>query len=466
MEKLSKQIESYREEMIKDAQTLMRIKSVEDLASKKEGKPFGEGPAEALEKALEIASRMGFKTVNMDGYVGYAEYGQGEDYIAILGHLDVVPEGDGWIYPPYAAEVHDGKLYGRGAIDDKGPLVAALYGVKAIMDLGLDTSKRIRVIFGANEETGCGDIPYYVEREKDPVAGFTPDAEFPVIFAEKGITSIDLIKKCSNGKIGDYEVICIKGGIRPNMVPDYCEAKIKGANLNKVGEDAVKAGAEYDFKFDYTVDGDTLTLKAYGRSAHGSTPEKGKNAIMAMTAFLGSLCSGKTELGSYLEFINKKIGFDTKGTGLGCNLSDEPSGDLSFNAGILSFEDNVINLTNNLRYPVTVTIDDVVTPMKEFATELGIEIKVLEDTKPLYYDKNNPIVQKLQKVYNDLTGEKVEPLAIGGGTYAKEMPNIVAFGPMFADDPDVMHQPNEYVDLEKFMLCAKIYVNAIYELAK
>ena len=466
MEKLVKKIESYKEEMIKSTQELIKIKSVEDLATSKPGKPFGEGPAEALSKALEIASNMGFKTVNLDGYVGYAEYGEGDDYIAILGHLDVVPEGDGWIHPPYGAEIHDGKLFGRGTVDDKGPLVAALYGVKAIKDLNIPISKKIRVIFGANEETGCGDIPYYVAREKAPVAGFTPDAEFPVIFAEKGITSIDLIKKVSNGSIGAYEVLSLNGGIRPNMVPDYCEAKIKGSNLNKIGEDAKKSGAEYDFKFDYTIDGDVLTLKAYGRSAHGSTPEKGKNAVMAMTAFLGEITNKETDLSKYLTFINKRIGFDTKGAKLGCNLNDEPSGDLSFNAGIIKFENNEITLTNNLRYPVTSTIEDVRKPIEEAAKEIGIEVKVLDDTKPLYYDKNNPIVKKLQKVYVDLTGDKVEPLAIGGGTYAKTMPNIVAFGPVFADDPDVMHQPNEYIDLEKFMLCAKIYVNAIYELAK
>lgn len=180
---LNERIEELREEIIKSTQDLVKIKSVEEEA--KEGKPFGEGVAKTLDRALEISSELGFKTVNMDGYVGYAEYGEGEDYVAVLAHLDVVPEGDGWIHPPYGAEIHDGKMYGRGTMDDKGPIMSALYGLKAIKDLKLPLSKKVRIIFGTDEETGSEDIAYYLQREKAPIAGFTPDAEYPIIYAEK-----------------------------------------------------------------------------------------------------------------------------------------------------------------------------------------------------------------------------------------------------------------------------------------
>lgn len=460
---LDQKISSYKDELVKDVQELIRIKSVEGEPC--EGKPFGEGPAEALDKALEISKRLGFKTGTVDGYAGYAEFGEGDDYVAILGHLDVVPEGDGWNYAPYGAEIHDGKLYGRGAVDDKGPIMAALYGAKAIMDLNLPITKRVRVIFGTNEETGSHDMEYYVKKEKAPVSGFTPDAEFPVIFAEKGITTFNLTKKC-NGSLGDYEVEYIKGGIRPNMVPDYCEAEVKGNDLEKIKEKAENLAKKIGFKFECALDDAKIKIKCFGHGAHGSTPEKGKNAVMAMSQLLEDMSTEDTDLSKYLKFINKNIAFDTKGTGLGCNLSDEPSGDLSFNAGMLNFDGKNIILVNNLRYPVTFAIDDILNPVKKSVKDTGIEIEVVDNTKPLYYEKDNPMVAKLQNVFNEITGTSIDPVAIGGGTYAKEVKNIVAFGPVFEDDPDVMHQPNEFIDLDKLMLCAKIYGNAIYELAK
>ncbi len=157
--------------------------------------PFGEGISEALECALSIAERLGLKTVNLDNYAGFAEFGEGDDYVALLGHLDVVPEGDNWIYPPFAAEIHDGKIYARGAVDDKGPVISALYALKAVKEEGLKLSKRVRVIFGTNEETESKDMHYYLKKEKPPVSGFTPDAEYPIINGEKGITVFDLVKK-------------------------------------------------------------------------------------------------------------------------------------------------------------------------------------------------------------------------------------------------------------------------------
>lgn len=193
MEVLYKKIDQLRDDIIKSTQEICRIRSVE--SDGKEGMPFGEGVNEALEYALNLSKKLGFKTQNIDGYVGYAEYGEGEDYVAVLGHLDIVPEGDGWIYPPYEAQIHDGKIYARGAVDDKGPIIAALYGLYAIKELGLKLNKKVRIIYGTNEETGCSDMQYYLKKEKSPVLGFTPDSDFPLIFAEKGITIFDIVKE-------------------------------------------------------------------------------------------------------------------------------------------------------------------------------------------------------------------------------------------------------------------------------
>ena len=178
-----------------------------------EGRPYGAEVAEALKHALETAQKLGFKTVNLDGYIGYAEYGEGEEYVAVLGHLDVVPEGNGWSYPPFGGEIHDGKIFGRGTTDDKGPIFAALFGLKATKELNLPLSKRVRIIFGLNEETGCTDAKYYMSKEKPPVAGFTPDAEFPVIHTEKGIFTFSLAKKLIN-KSNNLKLLAIRGGER------------------------------------------------------------------------------------------------------------------------------------------------------------------------------------------------------------------------------------------------------------
>jgi predicted dipeptidase len=189
-EGLNKLIEKDKDYLINSTQELVMIKSVND--EPKTGAPFGEGPAQALDKALEIARGLGFNTTNLDGYIGYAEYGQGTDYVGVLAHVDVVAEGNGWKYPPFGAEIHDGKMYGRGTIDDKGPAMAAIYALKAVRDSKLPLTKRVRVIFGSDEETGTADVEYYLEREEPPISGFTPDANFPAIYAEKGILTFDL----------------------------------------------------------------------------------------------------------------------------------------------------------------------------------------------------------------------------------------------------------------------------------
>lgn len=457
-------IDELRNELISSTQELVRIKSVEGEA--REGMPFGEGVAEALDKALEIAERLGFDTVNLDGYIGYAEYGEGEDYVAVLGHLDVVPEGSGWLHPPYGAEIHEGKMYGRGTMDDKAPIMAALYGLKAVADSGIELSKRVRIIFGTNEETDCADMPYYFKTEKAPVAGFTPDANYPIIYGEKGITIFNAVKILENRCTGSVIVKSIKGGQRENMVPDCCEAIIQTKNA----EEVIKA-VEY-FKsrtsFDMTTDtnGDEVIVKSKGISAHGSTPQLGKNAIMQMLAFLGELPLGNCDLADYIAFFNRHVGSETDGKSMGIGLEDRESGKLSFNVGTITMDSERVSMGLNLRYPVTFKYEDMMAPFGEKMEKVGITVENMTHQEPLFFPADHKLIKSLQKVYEEQTGMEAELLAIGGGTYAKEMPNIVAFGPAFPGRPDVVHQTNEYIELEELVLNAKIYGHAIYELAK
>lgn len=461
---INQKVEAMKDDLVKAAQEVLKINSVQDVP--KAGMPFGEGVSKALDCALDIADKLGFKTVNIDGYIGYAEYGEGEEYIGILGHLDVVPEGNGWLYPPYAAEIHDGKIYARGSVDDKGPIMAALFGLKALKDLQFTLSKKVRIIFGTNEETGSEEIEYYLKREKPPVAGFTPDGSYPIIYAEKGIAIFDIVKELKIKPAGTLQVKYIKGGDRANMVPDYCEAGISTQDeeflITQVESYAKKSG------FDIEAEGKDglIVIKSVGLVAHGSLPQLGKNAIMQLFDCLGNLDLGKGDLADFVQFINKHIGFDVYGDKFGIGLEDKESGRLSFNVGVVYMDESKISMTLNLRYPVTFKKEDMMKPFRDRIKAAEIKIENFQHQDPLFFPAEHLLIKTLQKVYTEQTGQEATLLAIGGGTYAKEMPNIVAFGPIFPGQPDLDHQVNEYIAIEDLITNAKIYAHAIYELAK
>lgn len=461
---LNNKIDELKNELVSSTQEILRIKSVEEPGVN--GMPYGPGVGRALECALDISSRLGFKTVNLDGYVGYAEYGEGDDYVGVLGHLDVVPEGDGWEYPPYGAEIHDGKIYARGSLDDKGPIMAALYGLKAIKNAKLPLSKRVRIIFGTNEETGSREMEYYLDKEKPPVSGFTPDAEYPIIFAEKGLTTFKLVKDLNMKQGGKLQIKYIKGGQRSNMVPDYCEAAIETDNPSELVKDIDAVSTENNYKVRVELQGSQVIIKSYGVSAHGSMPQFGFNAIMQLFELLERLPVGDSDIYDFICFLNKYVGFDVYGEKFGVGLEDKASGKLSFNVGVIDMNEDMVSLILNLRYPVTFKLDDMMKPFNARLEGTGIRIEDFGHQEPLYFPEDHPLIKALQKVYTEQTGLEANLLAIGGGTYAKEMPNIVAFGPIFPGKPDLDHQANEYIEIDDLVLNAKIYAHAIYELAK
>ncbi|SHH87886.1 dipeptidase PepV [Clostridium grantii] len=456
-------IDDYKEDLIESTKGLVRIKSIEE--EEKDGMPFGEGPALALQYALNTADSMGFKTVNMDNYVGFVEYGQGEEYIAVLGHVDVVPEGSGWKYNPYGAEIHDDKIYGRGTIDDKGPIMAALYGLKAIKDSGIKISKKIRIIFGTNEESGCGEIQYYLDKEKAPVAAFTPDADYPVINGEKGITFFQLHKDFEV-KSNKEKIIYIKGGSKANMVPDYCEMAIKTDREDIIVEYANTFKEMIGFDIEAEIKGDLVIVVSKGKSAHGSTPEVGVNAIMQLLAFAGELELDKCDATRFIEFMNIHIGLETDGESFGVYMKDEVSGELSFNVGLIDMNEETVKLELNLRYPVTHTFEEMMEGIDKTLDGTGMRIQNMIHQEPLYFPEDHPLVETLSKIYSEATGVEAKPFSIGGGTYAKEMPNTVAFGPLFPGREELAHQVDEYIFIDDLVLNAKIYAEAIYRLAK
>ena len=461
-----KLIDSYKDDIIKSTQDIVAIRSVED--EPKEDMPFGEGPCKALQFAIDLAEEMGFKTKNFDNYVAHADLGDGEETVGILVHLDVVPEGDGWTYPPYGGEIHDGKIYGRGTVDDKGPAIACMYAMKALKESKVPLSKKIRIIFGTNEETGWGCMKHYFAHEKAPDMAFTPDAEFPVIHGEKGIIVFDLVKKLDSNNCGGITLKDLKGGNAPNMVPDYCEAVLESNNPSIIEEKFNKFVNTTKYPLSIEKSENEVKIIAKGISAHGSTPEKGENAISYIMSFLGEIFEGECDICEFIRMYNEKIAFKHHGEGIGCGFEDDVSGKLNFNPGMIRLEENEIKLTINVRYPIKSSAEEVYDGIRDSLRGTNIElVEGKEDTKPLYVPKDNFLVKKLMDVYREQTGDKdSEPITIGGGTYARAMDNAVAFGPVFPGQKEVAHQKNEFISIEHLMKITKIYAHALYELAK
>lgn len=465
MQQFDHLIDAMKSDLIKTTQDLIRFKSVKTPAEP--GKPFGSGIDACLDFALKTAADFGFVTRNVDHYAGYAEIGQGSDMVGVLVHLDVVPEGDGWTHDPYGGELADGRLYGRGVNDNKGPAAASLIAMKAIQDSGVSLSKRVRLIFGTDEESGWACMDYYKQHEELPAIAFSPDADFPAIHGEMGILIFDLVKDFSDHlNDGGMRLVSLKGGNRPNMVPDYAEAVLENY---KASEDILKAWNQdmgTQVTLEVSPDGGTATVRAYGLSAHGSTPWKGQNAISDLIGFLDCLDLEIGDLTNFVRFYAAQIGRDLHGERMGCAFEDEASGKLVFNVGVVDLDTKSGRLTVNIRYPITISGEEVLQGVGETAGNWGLELVNLEHQKPLYVPKDHPLVTTLMKVYQAYTGDAGEAVTIGGGTYARAFENAVAFGPMFPGMEETAHQKDEYYGVEDLVLIAKIYAAAIYELAR
>ncbi len=391
------------------------------------------GAVACLNWVLNLAKDMGFRTRNLDNMVGWAEYGEGEELITVLGHLDVVPAGSGWTKDPFGGEIVDGRLYGRGATDDKGPMLAALYALKAIKDQGLPLKRRVRLLFGTEEETGCQDMKYYVEHGGEvPTFGFTPDGEFPLIHGEKGI----LIEtyRCT---FAPGQISSLWGGTAANMVPDAA----------------------------YAVLPDGSRLEAAGVAAHGAEPWNGKNAIGVLLQKLQPL-PFTGQLKTALQFLHSRIGTETDGASLGIAMADEISGPLSFNMGMLRGDEQSLEVTVNYRYPVTKDYVNCAPQVQAAFAQAGFTQTQTYHDEKLFIPETSPLIEKLLGVYNSYLGTQARPICIGGGTYAKSMPNTVAFGPIFPGDEMTEHRPDEYIALDRLQQNFDLIRLAILALAE
>lgn len=463
---LNRIVESYRDEIIRSTQELVAIPSVE--GEPQPGKPFGEDVYRALDYVLTLGKRLGFETKNVDGYAGHIEFGRGEKMLGILTHLDVVPEGSGWTYPPYGGEIHNGKIYGRGAVDDKGPTIAVLYAMKAVMQAGIPMNKRVRLILGTDEESGWEDLKYYFEKEPVPDFGMSPDGRYPIINAEKGILHIALYRKFLRGQKASIGLKRMYGGQRPNVVPDECTC-IFGPGVDRqrlmgsIENLKTKSGYTIEAELDHQ---DAVTVKSMGQLAHASMPEKGKNAIGQMLLFLSALGLGDSEMERFIAFLSETIGMEFDGCSIGLKLEDQLSGELTLNLGIIDVNDQYGRAIIDIRYPVSFEKEHILARIRDVAGKYGVEIEVLEHQMPLYVPEDHFLVQTLKKVYAEQTGQSAYTVAIGGGTYARAIKNAVAFGAVFPGKPEMAHQRDEYIEIDDLMMNAKIYAHAIAELVK
>lgn len=409
---------------------------------------FGLEINKCLEKTLEMFRGFGFKTFNGKGKYGYAEIGSGEEMLGILCHLDVVPvnnEAD-WESPPFKLTKKNRRLYGRGTIDDKGPLVAALYAVKQLIDQGINFNKRIRFIFGLDEETLWRSIDQYLANEEKPTIAFAPDSDFPLINAEKGLLQFKIVSEKGSE-------ITLEGGTAFNVVPNQISYKpIETAQLIQ----------ELDkLKADYQQLNDNL-VTVFGKSAHASKPYNGKNAIAIMLKALANINSNVESI----NFFNDYLGEDYKGLKLFGDLADQKSGTLTINLGKIKLDPTKQELFFDIRIPVTIKKEEIVKKIKEKIKSYDLKYIEHDYLDSLYIKEDNFLVQTLLKVFKDVTGKDAAPLSTGGATYSRAIENCVAFGPVFPGEEKVEHQVNEYLKIESLFKCIEIYAKAIYRLTR
>lgn len=396
--------------------------------------PFGKGVAECLSLAEKMAKEYRFKTFN-NGYYVWAEKGEGELF-GVLGHLDTVPFEQEWTANPLG-EIKDGYIYGRGVLDDKGPMILCFYAFCELLSEGMVPKKRVRFIFGGNEESGWKCMEKYGECDEFPIKGISPDGDFPVINCEKGVAHLKVLLKKPD------TLISVKGGMRINMVMDECTAKIN-ARLKEKDDDGLKVKYR---------DGLTV-ITAKGKSAHGSTPCAGDNACHKILNYLA-----KQLKGDYVNLAKILCGSDGKALKIAFK---DGSGALTFNLGTIEIEGNGIAAGIDIRHPVSIQrkiIEEIINSCPYVES-----VETLNFHDPHFVSAESPLVQGLLKAYNEVCSQQAKPLSIGGATYARLMKEGVAFGPIFPKEESTIHQKDERVSLTSFKKMYDIYKEAFKNL--
>lgn len=468
-------LEKNEQALIEGLQKLIRINSEQAepvRVSEKEIYPFGQGVQDCFQACMDLAKEMGFECTNVDNYGGHIDWpGRSGKVMAIIGHLDVVPAGSGWDFDPYGGEVKDGYIYGRGTTDDKGPVVSCLYAMKSLKDAGYQPENTIRIILGLDEETEWKGMDYYFEKMPRPDYGFTPDADFPVINGEKGMMVFEIARKFSGKQTGakGLTLRSLSGGTAPNSVPDRCRAVVRSeaaGAYEAIRQQAAAYREETGYQLSCKGMGKSMEITSAGIASHGAKPEGGLNAVSIMMDFLGRLNFVSEETNDFIRFYNQYIGFCLDGAALGIDFEDDKSGKMVFNLGMAEISQEAARLTVNIRYPVTCTEERIFETLDPVMTKYDLGIVKGKKHDPLYLDLDNPMVKTMLEVYQKHTGDlESRPLVIGGGTYARSTPGIVAYGAQFPGDEERMHMKNERLSLDRLRQMTAIYAEAIYRLS-
>lgn len=472
-EQLKRDIDAYVErvwpEVLDDIRDLVAIRSVEELDRAEEGAPWGPGPRAALDEALCMADRLGLAAHDCDGYMGYADLpGASEKQIATIAHVDVVPEGPGWHTDPYEMVIREGWLLGRGVIDDKGPAVLSLHAARFFAERVEQTGEplpyTLRVMLGANEETGMGDLNHYLKHYPEPAFLFTPDADFPVCCGEKGQFAGTFVSRPISGDVPGSVIASIDGGVATNAVPGVAEAVVRADAAALPAADGIEvadAGTE--------PDGTRLArITAHGRSGHASLPAGTVNAIGLLCAYLleQGLCSDDERRFLELEAI---IHGSTDGSTLGIDATDDIFDPLTCIGGTLRLDGGCLRQTVDSRYPKSTSVEVIEGALAPLAARYDCELEVGRCQPPFYVEPTSPEIQTLVRCYNEYTGLDTRPFTIGGGTYARHFRNAASFGPEKAGQvtPEwvgQMHGPDEGANEEELKQALRIYTYAIAEL--
>lgn len=452
---IDKYIDNEFDNMCAALDRIVRIPSVKGIPCT--DAPYGENALKAVNETVKIATEMGFYASNYHNRLAIIDlYDNKEPEIGILAHADVVPAGDGWTHEPFALTLDEGKLFGRGTTDDKGPVISSLYALKYIKDF-YHADKNIRIIVGSDEECGSSDIDYYVKHEKLPKCIFTPDANYPVINTEKGRIAASFIKTMhyNSGK----RILSAAGGSVINAVPDRAYAKVQGFTLEELSQAAEQCPS--DLKYEFTYSENELTdICVTGKSAHASTPSDGINAVTGLCELLAKVSDEwktVTNICPHGDIYGKKVNID---------CSDEISGKLTFSFNIVSFNGENFEGQIDIRFPICKTAKEIEENIRQAFAREKFEVKVLSVSEPHHTSEESPIVKTLLETYEKVTGIKGNALAVGGGTYAHNICGAVAFGPELPGEDNHIHSEDEFTTVENFKLNCKMIAEALMLLDK
>ncbi|MEG0544199.1 MAG: Sapep family Mn(2+)-dependent dipeptidase [Carnobacterium sp.] len=433
-EQIKAAVKGKEAEFLAGLKKVMKVDSVKGLAET--GAPFGKGPKKALETALDLASALGFETKIVSDAVGYAQYGTNNDeYIGVVGHLDVVEAGSGWSYPPFDLTLENGVLYGRGVLDNKGPAISTLYALAVLKELNIPLSKTIRILFGTDEESGSADIPLYLATEKPPIYGFTPDCKYPAVYGERGLVGIEIVTVMPEKEL--KQISNFKGTFTRSSVPDHLEVTLKN------GEE----------------------IRIEGKRAPSNAPEMGENVLTKFAEIATNEHFFTGELADYFSWLATALHLKHDGSGLGIDFSDQASGKLMLTPYAFKIEKNKVHLTLSIRYPVSVTEENILVELKQHLP-MDSQLQIIRKMPATSFPLDHPMLKIMQEVYEECTGMDGTPVTTTGATYARTMPNIVAFGPSFPGQKGIAHNKDEYMDLTDLMKNMEIYAVTMAELAK